>query len=94
MLTDTPRLSLAAGLNLDMEDIKVGDDVYFECGIQANPPVFKVQWFHGVSFHLHHHLYSLLPYALHDAIPVSTSFFFLVFSLFFANSLSLINTEH
>ncbi len=48
-LADTPRLSLAAGLNLDMEDIKEGDDVYFECGIKANPPVFKVQWFHNVS---------------------------------------------
>ncbi|ROT80655.1 hypothetical protein C7M84_000593 [Penaeus vannamei] len=43
----TPRLSLAAGLNLDMEDIKEGDDVYFECGIQANPRVYKVQWFHN-----------------------------------------------
>ncbi|XP_069944398.1 protein turtle homolog A isoform X2 [Cherax quadricarinatus] len=42
-----PRLSLAAGLNLDMEDIKEGDDVYFECGIQANPRVYKVQWFHN-----------------------------------------------
>ncbi|KAG7171576.1 turtle-like 5 [Homarus americanus] len=44
---NTPRLSLAAGLNLDMEDIKEGDDVYFECGIKANPPVYKVQWFHN-----------------------------------------------
>ncbi|XP_071532986.1 uncharacterized protein [Panulirus ornatus] len=43
----TPRLSLAAGHNLDMEDIKEGDDVYFECGIKANPRVFKVQWFHN-----------------------------------------------
>ncbi|KAG7158651.1 Nephrin-like 7 [Homarus americanus] len=42
-----PRLSLAAGQNLDMEDIKEGDDVYFECGIQANPRVYKVQWFHN-----------------------------------------------
>nr|XP_045595232.1 nephrin-like [Procambarus clarkii] len=41
-----PRLSLAAGQNLDMEDIKEGDDVYFECGIEANPRVYKVQWFH------------------------------------------------
>ncbi|KAK7068112.1 hypothetical protein SK128_027626 [Halocaridina rubra] len=43
----TPRLSLAAGHNLDMEDIKEGDDVYFECGIKANPKVYKVQWFHN-----------------------------------------------
>ncbi|XP_050702989.1 serine/arginine repetitive matrix protein 2-like [Eriocheir sinensis] len=49
----TPRLSLAAGLNLDMDDIKEGDDVYFECGIKANPPVFKVQWFHNLNRNLH-----------------------------------------
>ncbi|KAK8398711.1 hypothetical protein O3P69_004075 [Scylla paramamosain] len=41
-----PRLSLAAGLNLDMNDIKEGDDVYFECGIKANPRVYKVLWYH------------------------------------------------
>ncbi|XP_068246902.1 neural cell adhesion molecule 2-like isoform X3 [Palaemon carinicauda] len=43
----TPRLSLAAGLSLDMDDIKEGDDVYFECGINANPKVIKVQWYHN-----------------------------------------------
>ncbi|XP_042243451.1 protein turtle-like isoform X2 [Homarus americanus] len=43
----TPRLSLAAGTSLDMDDIKEGDDVYFECGIQANPSIYKVQWFHN-----------------------------------------------
>ncbi|XP_042886631.1 nephrin-like [Penaeus japonicus] len=43
----TPRLTLAPGQNLDMEDIEESDDVYFECGIQANPRVYKVQWFHN-----------------------------------------------
>ncbi|XP_069944593.1 protein turtle homolog B [Cherax quadricarinatus] len=43
----SPRLSLAAGNSLDMDDIKEGDDVYFECGIQANPSIYKVQWFHN-----------------------------------------------
>ncbi|XP_066953806.1 uncharacterized protein [Macrobrachium rosenbergii] len=43
----TPRLSLAAGVSLDMDDIKEGDDVYFECGINANPKVIKVQWYHN-----------------------------------------------
>ncbi|XP_047474605.1 uncharacterized protein LOC125028972 isoform X2 [Penaeus chinensis] len=43
----SPRLSLLAGQNLDMDDIKEGDDVYFECNIVANPKVYKVQWFHN-----------------------------------------------
>ncbi|XP_050721791.1 nephrin-like isoform X2 [Eriocheir sinensis] len=43
----TPRLSLAAGNSLNMDDIKEGDDVYFECGIKANPSIYKVQWFHN-----------------------------------------------
>ncbi|XP_063586991.1 nephrin-like [Penaeus indicus] len=43
----SPRLSLLAGQNLDMDDIKEGDDVYFECNIVANPKVHKVQWYHN-----------------------------------------------
>ncbi|XP_071513724.1 protein turtle-like isoform X2 [Panulirus ornatus] len=41
----SPKLQLRPGQNLDMSNIKEGDDVYFECDIQANPSVFKVQWF-------------------------------------------------
>ncbi|XP_069165372.1 neural cell adhesion molecule 2 [Procambarus clarkii] len=41
----TPRLQLRAGHNLLMTNIKEGDDVYFECVIQANPPVVTVLWF-------------------------------------------------
>ncbi|XP_071550563.1 neural cell adhesion molecule 2-like [Panulirus ornatus] len=44
---DAPRLSLAAGTTLDMENIKEGNDVYFQCGIKANPNIYKVQWFHN-----------------------------------------------
>ncbi|XP_063869214.1 nephrin-like [Scylla paramamosain] len=43
----TPRLSLAAGNSVNLDDIKEGDDVYFECGIKANPSIYKVQWFHN-----------------------------------------------
>ncbi|XP_037794157.1 nephrin-like, partial [Penaeus monodon] len=47
-----PRLKLHAGKNLVMSDIKEGDDVYFECDIEANPKVDRVRWFHeGVEVH-------------------------------------------
>ncbi|XP_047494024.1 nephrin-like [Penaeus chinensis] len=47
-----PKLKLHAGKNLVMSDIKEGDDVYFECDIEANPKVDRVRWFHeGVEVH-------------------------------------------
>lgn len=39
-----PLVSLKLGSNLDETDIKEGDDVYFECHIQANPSAHKVAW--------------------------------------------------
>ncbi|KAG7156007.1 Synaptogenesis protein syg-2-like 3 [Homarus americanus] len=48
----SPRLHLRAGQNLNMSNIKEGDDVYFECDIQANPPVYRVEWFlNGIELH-------------------------------------------
>ncbi|XP_063852789.1 hemicentin-2-like [Scylla paramamosain] len=41
----SPKLTLHPGHNLNMADIKEGDDVYFECNIEANPAVFKVTWY-------------------------------------------------
>ena len=38
------------GSTLNPEMIKEGDDVYFECHINANPEVNKVIWLHNVSF--------------------------------------------
>ena len=46
---DAPRISLTLGSSLDRARIKEGDDVYFECSISANPPVYKRQWRHNVS---------------------------------------------
>ncbi|XP_076059476.1 nephrin-like [Oratosquilla oratoria] len=40
-----PRLHLRPGQSLDMFDIEEDDDVYFECSVQANPPISRVQWF-------------------------------------------------
>ncbi|MPC85671.1 hypothetical protein E2C01_080454 [Portunus trituberculatus] len=37
------------GNNLNPDNIKEGDDVYFECHINANPVVRHVSWLHNVS---------------------------------------------
>lgn len=46
---DVPVVSLKMGSNLNPEDIKEGDDVYFECNIRANPKTYKLSWYHDVS---------------------------------------------
>lgn len=30
-------------------DIEEGDDVYFECNVEANPAAYKIVWKHNVS---------------------------------------------
>nr|XP_027215989.1 nephrin-like [Penaeus vannamei] len=50
-----PKLVLRPGMNLNMSNIKEGEDVYFECDIQANPKVFRVQWFQNGQ-ELHHNV--------------------------------------
>lgn len=49
LLLDVPVVSLKMGSNLNPEDIKEGDDVYFECNIRANPKAYKLSWYHNVS---------------------------------------------
>lgn len=34
---------------MNPEDIEEGDDVYFECKVNANPSAYKVVWKHNVS---------------------------------------------
>lgn len=47
-----PVVTLKMGSSLNPEDIKEGDDVYFECNIRANPKAYKLSWFHnGVEIH-------------------------------------------
>ncbi|KAK5647891.1 hypothetical protein RI129_002783 [Pyrocoelia pectoralis] len=41
-----PQVSLHLGSTLNPDDIKEGDDVYFECNIRANPKEHKITWFH------------------------------------------------
>ncbi|CAD1479048.1 unnamed protein product, partial [Heterotrigona itama] len=40
-----PVVTLKMGKTLNPDDIKEGDDVYFECSVKANPKVYKLAWF-------------------------------------------------
>ncbi|XP_015190919.1 PREDICTED: hemicentin-1 [Polistes dominula] len=40
-----PVVTLRMGETLNPDDIKEGDDVYFECIVKANPKVYKLAWF-------------------------------------------------
>ena len=46
---DPPVISLQLGSKLHAGDIKEGDDVYFECRIDANPKFRRLTWLHNVS---------------------------------------------
>ena len=48
-VADVPVVSLKMGSSLNPDDIKEGDDVYFECNIRANPKAYRLAWFHNVS---------------------------------------------
>lgn len=48
-IPDPPLVNLQLGSTLLSEDIKEGDDVYFECQVQANPGWRKLSWLHNVS---------------------------------------------
>lgn len=44
------------------DDIKEGDDVYFECHVQSNPPWRKLLWLHNVSVNVY---FNEIEYVLH-----------------------------
>nr|XP_045591679.1 synaptogenesis protein syg-2-like [Procambarus clarkii] len=44
-----PVALLQPGRSVNLSNIEEGDDVYFECSIEANPRVFKINWLHEVS---------------------------------------------
>ncbi|XP_018319740.1 hemicentin-1-like [Agrilus planipennis] len=43
----TPEVKITLGTSLDPDDIKEGSDVYFDCVIDAQPRVYKVEWRHN-----------------------------------------------
>ncbi|TDG44787.1 hypothetical protein AWZ03_008761 [Drosophila navojoa] len=42
-----PTTILKMGSSLNPDDIKEGDDAYFECIVQSNPKPYKMSWFHN-----------------------------------------------
>ena len=44
-----PNVLLSLGSNLQADNIKEGDDVYFDCRASASPTVTRLEWFHNVS---------------------------------------------
>ncbi|XP_059613324.1 neural cell adhesion molecule 2 isoform X1 [Phlebotomus argentipes] len=50
-----PVVTLKMGSSLNPDDIKEGDDVYFECDIRSNPKPYKMAWFHDGN-ELHHNI--------------------------------------
>lgn len=61
--TDQPQVTLQLGSTLNPDDIKEGDDVYFECQIKANPKEHRITWWHDVSTSLAILLFSTHLYA-------------------------------
>ena len=47
--SDPPILTLKWGNGIRRHHIREGDDVYFECQVDANPKVDTVEWYHGVK---------------------------------------------
>lgn len=46
---DIPETTIHLGAKMNPNDIEEGDDVYFGCRVDANPPAYKVVWEHNVS---------------------------------------------
>ncbi|VVC94376.1 unnamed protein product [Leptidea sinapis] len=42
-----PVVSLSLGSTLNPNEIKEGDDVYFECSVRANPKEHRISWYHN-----------------------------------------------
>ncbi|XP_042243331.1 nephrin-like isoform X2 [Homarus americanus] len=41
-----PILRMTLGRNLDHDDLREGNDLFFDCNIDANPAPYKVEWWH------------------------------------------------
>lgn len=48
---DSPRIRIQPGAQVNITGIKEGDDIYFECIVEANPKVDMIEWYLNVSKH-------------------------------------------
>ena len=48
LFIDKPRVSLRLGKSLDPDNLRTGNDVYFECDVKSNPMPHKLVWLHRV----------------------------------------------
>ena len=48
-IADPPQVGLQLGRTLDPGKIEQGDDVYFDCKVDANPKPYKISWYRNVS---------------------------------------------
>lgn len=98
--TDQPQVTLQLGSTLNPDDIKEGDDVYFECQIKANPKEHRITWWHDVStctqFYcfpfIHSHLLLAIVRATFLLLPIvwRNSFAFCIILLW----VQLVDTTH
>ena len=71
--SDAPQLWLSLGQNLAEDKIKEGDDVYFDCEINANPKTGKITWKHNVSVCMESSVSSLLDNILCGKVTSASS---------------------
>lgn len=50
LFSDVPECKIELGKSLNKNAIREGSDVYFDCLVKAEPPVYKVEWRHNVSY--------------------------------------------
>ena len=56
LFADKPKVSMRLGTNLDPDNLRTGNDVYFECEVKANPVAHRLIWLHNVSLLLYNFL--------------------------------------
>ena len=48
-LSVAPSVELTLGRMVNAQDLEEDDDIYFSCSVNANPPAYKLTWWHNVS---------------------------------------------
>ena len=48
IFADVPIVKLQFGTILKADSIKEGDDIYFECIVEARPPALSIEWYLNV----------------------------------------------